>query len=157
MSQNKIDILSRALVREKQARKAAEKVLEEKSRVLYATSQKLEELSEEKSSELEGVFDNIIDAYLVMDIDGNILKMNAAAVTELGLDDLNDKINLFDLADPEELNIIAIAYKSLMDTCSITNFEVKIIAKNGIQKLTDEFVAKVDAALAEKEKDIMQV
>ncbi|MFT6755429.1 MAG: hypothetical protein ACJAV9_000914, partial [Urechidicola sp.] len=67
MSQNKIDILSRALVRQKQARKAAEKVLEEKSRVLYATSQKLEELLEEKSSELEGVFDNIIDAYLVMD------------------------------------------------------------------------------------------
>jgi ribosome recycling factor len=29
--------------------------------------------------------------------------------------------------------------------------------QDDIQKLTDEFVAKVDAALAEKEKDIMQV
>ena len=151
MSQNKIDILSRALVREKQARKAAEKVLEEKSRVLYATSQKLEELLEEKSSELEGVFDNIIDAYLLMDLGGNILKMNAAAVTELGLDDLNDKINLFDLADPEELSNIAIAYKSLMETGSISNFEVKMIAKNGIRKLVHtnfSLIYKNDKAIA---------
>ena len=151
MSQNKIDILSRALVRQKQARKVAEKILEEKSRVLYATSQKLEELLEEKSSELEGVFDNIIDAYLVMDLDGNILKMNAAAVTELGLDDLNDKINLFDLADPEELSNIAIAYKSLMETGSISNFEVKMIAKNGIRKLVHtnfSLIYKNDKAIA---------
>ena len=151
MSQNKIDILSRALVRQKQARKAAEKGLEEKSRVLYATSQKLEELLEEKSSELEGVFDNIIDAYLLMDLGGNILKMNAAAVTELGLDDLNDKINLFDLADPEELSNIAIAYKSLMETGSISNFEVKMIAKNGIRKLVHtnfSLIYKNDKAIA---------
>ena len=151
MSQNKIDILSRALVRQKQARKVAEKILEEKSRVLYATSQKLEELLDEKSSELEGVFDNIIDAYLVMDLDGNILKMNAAAVTELGLDDLNDKINLFDLADPEELSNIAIAYKSLMETGSISNFEVKMIAKNGIRKLVHtnfSLIYKNDKAIA---------
>tara|TARA_B100000809_G_scaffold67935_1_gene65087 strand:- start:3446 stop:6283 length:2838 start_codon:yes stop_codon:yes gene_type:complete len=135
MSQDQLDIYKKALVREKQARKAAEKILEEKSRSLYATSQKLEKLLEEKSSELEGVFDNIIDAYLVMDIDGNILKMNNAAVTELGLDDLNHKINLFELAVPDQLNNIAVAYKSLMETGSINDFEVKMITKKGVQKL----------------------
>ncbi|MFT5248775.1 MAG: PAS domain-containing protein, partial [bacterium] len=114
MSQNKIDILQRTLNREKAARKQAEKILENKSSELFETTQqlkdsnfRLEKLVNQKTSELKGVFDNIIDAYLVMDLDGNILKMNAAAVTELGLDDLNDKINLFDLADPEELSNIA--------------------------------------------------
>ena len=46
-----LDILKRALEREKAARKAAEKILEEKSRELYTTSQKLEQLLDEKSSQ----------------------------------------------------------------------------------------------------------
>jgi PAS domain S-box-containing protein len=142
MNEVSIEILERALIRERAARRQAEKILENKSSELFETAQqlkdsnfRLEKLVNQKTSELKGIFDNIIDAYLVMDLDGNILKMNAAAVTELSLDDLNDKINLLDLADPEELNNIAKAYKSLMETGSINNFEVKMITKNGIQKL----------------------
>ena len=43
MSQDQIDILKRALQREKAARKAAEKILEDKSRELYHTSEELKE------------------------------------------------------------------------------------------------------------------
>ena len=43
MSQEKIDILERALKREKSARKAAEKILEDKSRDLYFVSEKLKD------------------------------------------------------------------------------------------------------------------
>ena len=62
MSKDQSDILQRALAREKAARKAAEKILEEKSRELYFTSQRLEQLLDEKSSQLQGVFENIADA-----------------------------------------------------------------------------------------------
>ena len=41
MSQAKIDILQRALEREKAARKSAEEILDEKSRHLYFLSEKL--------------------------------------------------------------------------------------------------------------------
>ena len=51
MSQDQSEILKRALTREKAARKAAEKILEEKSRELYFTSQRLEQLLDEKSSQ----------------------------------------------------------------------------------------------------------
>lgn len=73
MDSNKVEILERALKREKAARKAAEKILEEKSRDLYLLSEELKTLLNEKSSVLKGLFDNINDAYLVVDLKGNIL------------------------------------------------------------------------------------
>ena len=135
MANKELDIYKKALEKEKKAKITAEKTLEERSIALYDTTRKLEELLDEKSSELEGVFETIIDAYLAMDLDGNILKMNDAAVIELGLDDLNHKINLFELADSDELNNIALAYARLMETGSIIDFEVKIITKKGVKKL----------------------
>ena len=93
MSQEEIDILKRALKREKDARKAAEKILEDKSRELYHLSEelkvsnaKLEASVNEKSSQLEGVFKNINDAYVVIDITGNVLKMNTVAIDFFGYD-----------------------------------------------------------------------
>ena len=87
MSKERIEILERALKREKEARKISEKILEHKSRDLYLLSQELKEantklatLLDQKSSQLQGVFDNINDAYLVIDIQGKVLKMNDVAI-----------------------------------------------------------------------------
>ena len=110
MSQDQIDILKRALQREKLARKAAEKILEEKSAELYEVNKKLEDshnelmsLYNKTNSQLQGVFENIVDAYVIMDLWGNILKMNDAAVNLLGFKDPKDSANLMDLVDPEEI------------------------------------------------------
>jgi PAS domain S-box-containing protein len=142
MSQKQNEILQRALTRERLARKQAEKILEEKSSELFEISQKLKEsnfqlgnIVNQKTSELEGVFENIIDAYVVMDIYGNVLKLNDAAVELLGLDDLNHKINLLDLTHPNELKRTARAFKNLLDKGSLTDFIVKIITKEDIIKL----------------------
>ena len=101
MSQDQIDIFKRALAREKQARKAAEKILEEKSRELYATSQKLEHLLDEKSSQLQGIFENIVDAYVVMDLSGNVIRFNDAAITLFGYDIHKESINVVDGGVPK--------------------------------------------------------
>ena len=87
MNDKKITLLERALARERAARKQAESILEKKSADLFGLTQelkdsniKLEELLSEKTSQLRGVFENIIDAYVVMDLNGNVLKFNDAAI-----------------------------------------------------------------------------
>ena len=102
MSQDQIEILKRALKREKLSRKAAEKILEKKSRELYTISQKLQHLLIEKSSQLKGVFENIVDAYVVMDIQGNIIKFNDAATNLFGHDINKESINVKDLIYKED-------------------------------------------------------
>ena len=104
MSQEKINILLRALKREKSARKIAEKILDDKSKSLYIISDKLkktnlqlEHLLDEKSSQLQGVFENINDAYLVTDVNGNVLKMNDVAVDVFNYDIHIEKFNLSNL------------------------------------------------------------
>ena len=87
MSKEDIDILQRALAREKSARLQAESILEQKSTELYELNIKLEESHNElmslyakTNSQLQGVFENIVDAYVIMDLTGNILKLNEAAL-----------------------------------------------------------------------------
>ena len=104
MTEDKIDILKRALLRQKMARKQAEKILEDKSLALFKTSEqlkrvnhKLESLLNEKQSQLKGVFENINDAYLVVGIDGVILKMNDVAEVFFGYKLNETKLKVKDL------------------------------------------------------------
>jgi PAS domain S-box-containing protein len=142
MSQEEIDILHRALAREKASRKAAEKILELKSTELYEVNKKLEVSNSEllslyakTNSQLQGVFENIVDAYVIMDLSGNILKMNDAAVNLLEFETSNDHINLMTLVDPSEIDKVAPKFKELMKTGTLTNFIIKIITKKGRYKL----------------------
>lgn len=142
MSQNQIDILQRALAREKAARKQAEKILESKSAELYDAKQKLEKsyseleaLLNKTDSQLQGVFENIVDAYVIMDLMGNILKMNDAAVSLLGFDDAKQDFNLLEMANPNEVNRVAESFKLLFENGSITNFHLNIITRKKEEKL----------------------
>lgn len=131
MSQEKLDILKRALDREKAARKAAEKILEEKSRELYSTSQKLEKLLDEKSSQLQGVFENIVDAYVVMDINGNVLKFNDAATQFFGYDIDKESVNVVDLIYKEDYQYAMVSYMDLKSKGFFKNYEARVYTKSG--------------------------
>ncbi|MDP5081950.1 MAG: PAS domain S-box protein [Winogradskyella sp.] len=142
MSQDEVDIYKRALAREKASRKAAEDILEAKSAELFETAQKLKEsnkklerLVKEKTSELQGVFENIIDAYVVMDLWGNVLKMNEAAVSLLGYDNTKAAFNLLELADVSEAENVMNAFETLTKEGSVTDFTVKINTKEKAQRL----------------------
>lgn len=98
MDQNTIDILKRALQRERRSRKQAEEILEAKSAELYsanklleASYKELEGLYSQTSSQLQGVFESIADAYVIMDLWGNIIKMNQSAVRLLGFRSKKDE------------------------------------------------------------------
>lgn len=142
MSQDTIDMLKRALLREKEARKVAESILEKKAAELYEANRRLEKsytelelLLTQKDSQLQGVFENIVDAYLIMDLEGNILKMNDAALSLLGFK--NDKVdfNLMNMVKPDDVEFVSKSFKALLTKGNLTNFEIKIITNTGIEKL----------------------
>ncbi len=137
MSRNEIDILKRALQREKAARKAAERILEDKSRELYLTSEelkttnlKLEELLDEKSTQLQGVFENIIDAYVVMDLKGNILKFNDPAIALFGYDIDKAPVNVLRLIYKKDYKYAMQSFKNLKKNGFFTNYSARIYTKS---------------------------
>jgi len=144
MSSNdsELEVYKRALAREKSARKAAEKILEDKSTALYNTAQelkrsnhKLQKVLTERTLELQGVFENIIDAYIVMDLWGNVIKMNEAAANLLGFDSYED-FNLLSVTDVSEVENVMNAFDVLLVQGSVTDFRVKLNTKSGVQILT---------------------
>lgn len=137
----RIDILERALKRERAARKVAERLLEEKSKELYELSEeqrksneKLQELLLERTSELEGVFLNINDAYVVIDLSGNVLKMNKAATTLLGHDISNGPLNLSNLVDKKYRKYTQGAFKALYEKGNFSNYNAEITTVDGKRK-----------------------
>ncbi len=142
MSQNQLELLQRSLKREKAARKAAEKILENKSAELYEANRKLEKSHTEleallgkTDSQLQGVFENIVDAYVIMDLSGYILKMNDAAISLLGFIDSKEDYNLIEMVALNEKYRVADSFKELLKTGAITDFQVNIITKKNEEKL----------------------
>ena len=137
MSQDKIEILQRALKREKAARKEAEKILDDKSKNLYYLSEelrktnlRLENLLNEKSTQLKGVFDNINDAYIVIDLFGNVLKMNDIAIDMFGFDIEKELFNVTDLICDSDSEYSYQSFEKLKDEGSFINFTSRVITKH---------------------------
>ena len=137
MDKDKTEIYERALKREKAARKVAEKILEDKSKELYLLSEKLkksnkklENLLQEKSSQLQGVFENINDAYLVIDLDGNVLKMNNVANNLFGYDIEKEKLNITNLIYPDDAEYAYNSFTKLQKTGVFTNYTARVYTKS---------------------------
>lgn len=138
----KIEVLERALKRERQARKAAENILESKSAELYSVSQalrqsnsRLKQLLSEKTSELEGVFMNINDPYVVIDLNGEVLNMNSAATELLGYDIAVEPFNLMNTVSHKAVNQVKRNFSELLSTGSYINSRIPVVTKNGERKL----------------------
>ncbi|MFK8058779.1 MAG: ATP-binding protein [Polaribacter sp.] len=136
MSKEQLDILQRALKREKAARKAAEKILEDKSRELFSKSNELKEsnlklndLLDEKSSTLKGIFENINDAYIVMDLFGNVLKMNEVAEDLFGYNLEKEKFNIPNIIYKEDSEYAYNSFKELHTKGFFNNYISRILTK----------------------------
>lgn len=141
MENNEIDVLKRALARQKKARAQAERILEEKSKELHDTAEhlrcanaKLESLLDEKSDEVDAAFLNIIDPYVVMDLNFNVIRSNASAKEFLKFDHLKNRINLSGYVHPDFAQYTVESMQSLMDTGTLKNYRAKIILPDGSQK-----------------------
>lgn len=136
MSKEQLEIFQRALKREKSARKAAEKILEDKSRELFSKSNelkesnlKLNELLDEKSSTLKGIFENINDAYLVMDLYGNVLKMNEVAIELFGYDIKAEKFNIPTIIYKEDIVYAYNSFTELQKKGFFNNYIARVYTK----------------------------
>lgn len=141
MESKEVLLLKKALERQKKARNQAERILEEKSKELYDVSKHLESsnarlqsLLNEKTTELDGVFVNIVDPYVVMDLQFNIIKMNASAVEFLGYDSNKETVNLTSLVHPDFMEYTKESVKSLFEVGSLKNYRSKIFIKNKSEK-----------------------
>lgn len=129
MIQDQLEILKRALTREKLARNAAEKILEEKSKELYESSQKVEQLLADKSSQLQGIFENIVDAYVVMDIQGNVIKLNDPATKLFGYDINKENLNVLNLIYKEDIEYAMKSFDKLKSNGFFKDYEARIYTK----------------------------
>ncbi|MFT6369642.1 MAG: PAS domain S-box-containing protein [Maribacter sp.] len=141
MDSKEVQRLKRALNRQKKARIQVEKILEEKSKELYDATHhlkqanaKLENRLNEKTSELDGVFINIIDPYVVMDLQFNVINMNDSAKEFLGYDYMKDELNLSNLVHEDFMEYTAVSIQSLLEVGVLKNYRAKIHVKDGTVK-----------------------
>lgn len=137
MANEEILILKKALERERLARKAAEKILEEKSLELYEKNQELSSINQnlssvikEKTSELNDIFDNITDSYILMDLHGNVLKMNKPAIDFFGYDSQKEKFNVTEIIYQEDDDYAYESFYKLIEDGSFKNYQVRIYTKS---------------------------
>lgn len=153
---DKVDasVLQRALSREKKARKAAERLLEHKSKELYDASLhlreangKLEGMLNEGGSRLDGAFVNIIDPYVVMDLTTRVINMNTSAKDFLGFDNKEEDVMLAEMVHEDFLEYTAESFKALLQVGVLKNYNVKIITRNNGEKYVN-----INASLIYNEK-----
>ena len=104
MPNDKIRILERALARERKARKAAEEILEKKSIELYETNKQIEELYDDRNTQLKLIVDNS-SLGIILSQNGKLITINRALVKLLGYSyqDLMAMNISYDLIHPEDL------------------------------------------------------
>ncbi|MFV1447552.1 PAS domain S-box protein [Maribacter sp. HS] len=141
MDSKEVVLLKKALERQKKARQQAERILEEKSNELYEVAShlresnaKLENLLSEKTSELDGVFINIIDPYVVMDLSFNVVSMNQSAKNFLGYDHNKEEINLWKMVHKDYMEYTIESFSSLKEVGQLKNYRAKILVKDNVEK-----------------------
>ncbi len=133
---SEINILQRALERERKARKEAERILEDKSRELFTLSRKLqqsntqlEQVLGERTSELQGVFENLVDAYVLMDTQGKVMKMNDAALALFGYDPAVNPVNVTSLIHKDDMTYAMESFGKLLKDGFFTDYQARVYTK----------------------------
>jgi len=135
------EILIRALKREKAARKEAEKILEEKSLEFYEISKKLElanmalDKKSKQKKQPKVQYSSLPDAIVRMDLKGNILKMNEAAVALFGYNVAQEPVNALNLIHRDDFSYAMTSFKELLNKGAFTDYVARVYTKNGPPKL----------------------
>ena len=138
MNDQKAHILQKALERERLARKQAEKILEQKSLELYEKTEEmisindnLSQVIDEQTIEFNGIFDNIMDSYILMDLHGNVLKMNEPAKKFFGYDIKQEKFNVTDIIYEDDHEYAYESFYRLIEVGYFEHYQARIYTKSG--------------------------
>lgn len=135
MNQKEIDVLKKALEKEKTSRKLAEKKLKETSVALKELTKKIKLLEKQKALEFNNLFENIVDAHVVMDLLGNVLRMNKAAVNLFGYKTSKKEYNLLELVSPSESEYAIQTFRNMVKDGFVTDFQIEINTASKEKKL----------------------
>jgi PAS domain S-box-containing protein len=137
MNQENVDSLLIALNKEKVARKSAEKILQDQSKEITLLTEELrksnlksESLLDEKYSQLEGAFENIIDGHIVIDFQGNVLKINEAAVHIFEYDIKKEPLNIVDLIYEEDMEYALSSFVDLQKNGYCKEYKARVYSKS---------------------------
>jgi len=129
-------VLRRALEREKKARKEAERLLEDKSKELYdatlhlrEANGRLESFINKKDSKIDSAFVNIIDPYVVMDLNTKVINMNTSAKDFFGFDHVKEEVYLSGLVHPDYVEYTSESFQTLLQIGILKNYNVKIVTR----------------------------
>lgn len=131
MSDEKIKIFERALLRERKARKKAEEILEKKSLELFEANQKLtasnkktEALLNDQTAQLKLIVDNS-SLGIVLSQKNNLIKFNKAFANLLGYSDKElEDIDIYKLSHPDD-RLQAKKQLKLLEESKIDKFLIK--------------------------------
>ncbi|MEM6718477.1 MAG: PAS domain S-box protein [Bacteroidota bacterium] len=122
-----IQALELALQNEKRAREKAEELL------LHRTSELLEtrEALKSKTREYDMFFDNILDAFVVINPStGNVIKMNDAAVKLFGYDIKKEPFNLVNIIYSKDFAYAMNSFAQLIQDGTFPNYEARVYTKD---------------------------
>ncbi|CAL2091690.1 PAS domain S-box protein [Tenacibaculum sp. 190524A05c] len=123
MSEDEIKSLKKALDEERKARQIAEQ-----------ENLKLKESLLQKESEFKGVYENMNDAFVWIDLQGNVIKMNEIAEEMFGYKINGTPLNLMKLVHPKDYKYTLEAFQNLMKTGRYSKYRSRIITNDEIVK-----------------------
>lgn len=144
MDETRIQHLEESLALERKAREEAEATMEQKSLDLHDKNQELEETNQtlskvinEKQIELNNLFKTIIDPYILMDLYGNVLKMNDASINFFGINNEKEPFNVVDTLYPDDVEYAMKAFQKFQKIGFFRNFQARIYNKQKEIKWVD--------------------
>jgi PAS domain S-box-containing protein len=132
---NREELLERALDREKNSRKQAEAILEAKASELYNSKKELELLFLELSSKHDNVLESLNDAYMLLDLKGNIISINTAGIDLFDINDGKINFNILELLEHQDSNLLQNRLENLLEEGSLKNKEIAIITRANKRKI----------------------
>ena len=128
MDSERNNILKKSFKIVEKARNAAEKKIEEKIQEVQLLTNELKEIKSnlakitaQKTHESGGVFENINDGYMYIDLSGTVIKMNAIAIDFFGHDIDTQKLTVLDLIHPDDIEHGIKSFNTLFNSISIVS------------------------------------
>lgn len=142
-SQNKIT-LEKSLVKERKENLRLNSQLKNKetqllaiNKQLTAANTKLKRLKPSNNQKQKGDFESIIEAYILLDLNRNILDINTAALAILEVVTSDEILTLNDFIPSNEKENVETAYKELQEHKVLSKFKLKIKTPNKTIKLVN--------------------
>ncbi len=117
------------LEKEQEAKEKIEKRLAVQKAEIKSTNENLSRLLSTGKIELKGIFEDIIDSYILVDLFGNVLKMNNAAVNFFGYDITKEKFNFLTVIHEEDYDYAMSSFSALLKNGVFKNYQARIYTK----------------------------